>query len=305
MMKRINWICCLSAAVLAFMHVGCSEILRNGAKDVTPAVISSASKELANPETQHQLMAAVNEDHVKQMSARLSAGFVDGVLNSLEDPARKARLEAILNGLITKASGTVIDSMLARASDEKVQEQMHLVMRAAVTDLVTVIFETVDFKTGGSEERTKAFGFAVHELAKQATLGFQDALDDTRRDRASGKMVKEDGALIIAVGTGDRILWTLGIGLAAVTLGLAIMLIWAIRKNRLRKSELEQRDNAISLLTEAIKSTATQPGAGELHSALKTSLRDRAGGDHIRKVFGEKGLNLLGIDKTGSRIDLS
>jgi hypothetical protein len=73
--------------------------------------------------------------------------------------------------------------------------------------------------------------------------------------------------------TGNRIVWTLGIGLAALAFGLAVTLIWAILKNRLRRSELAQRDGALLLLTEAIKSTAAHPGAVEFHSALKTSIR--------------------------------
>jgi hypothetical protein len=242
-------------------------------------------------------VAAVDENHVKMISARFSAGFVDGVLDSLEDPARRARLEAIVNGIVANASGTAIDSMLTRALDDKVQMKMRLAMRATVADLVTVIFETVDTGMGSSEKRSNVIGAAVHEIAKQATLGFQDALDDTRRDRANGMMSKEDGALIIAVGTGDRILWTLGIGLAILALGLAITLIWAIRKNRMRKSELEQRDGALLLLTEAINSSATRPGAEEFHTVLKTTIRDRAGDDRIRKVLVEKGLHVLGNDK--------
>ena len=109
-------------------------------------------------------------------------------------------------------------------------------------------------------------------------------------------MPKRDGALLIAAAnasqTGNRILWTLGIGLGALAIGLGITLVWAIRKNRLRRSELAQRDGALLLLTEAIKSTATQPWADELHTALKTSIRDRPGGEQIRKVLGK---HLIGI----------
>jgi len=299
-LMRLHWIRSLAAVALAGMHIGCGAMLRDVAKEVTPAVVAGAVKELADPNTQRQMVAAVDEGRVATVSARVSAGIVDGVLDTLEDPARRERLEAIVSGLTAKAAGVAVDSMLARALDEKVQVRMRLVMRATVTDLITVIFETVGSRTGSAEERTRAFGAAAHEIAKQATLGFQDALDDTRRDRASGKMRMKDGALLIAAGnasqTGDRILWTLGIGLAALALGLGATLIWAIRKNRLRRSELAQRDGALLLLTEAIKSTATRPGADELHTVLKTSMRDGAFGEHVRKVFGEQGRQLIGVD---------
>jgi hypothetical protein len=295
---RLHWIRSLAAVALAGMHIGCGYMMRDVAREVTPAVVAGAAKGIADPETQRLMVAAVDEGRVKTVSARLSAGMIDATLDTLEDPARRARLEAIVTGLTAKAAGTAVDSMLARALDDKVQVRMRLAMRAAVADLITVIFETVASKTGSPEERTKAFGAAAHEIAKQATLGVQDALDDTRRDRASGKMKIKDGALLLAANsasrTGDRILWTLGIGLGTVALGLGLTLIWAIRKNRLRRSELEQRDGALLLLTEAIKSTATLPWADELQTVLRTSIRDRPGSESIRKVLGR---HLPGIDK--------
>lgn len=295
---RLHWNRALAVVALAGVHIGCGYMMRDLAKDVTPAVVAGAVKGIADPETQRLMVAAVDEGRVKTVTGRLSAGMIDATLDTLEDPARQKRLEAIVTGLTAKAAGTAVDAILARALDEKVQARMRLAMRAAVADLITVIFETVGSKTGSSKERVKAFGAAAHEIAKQATLGVQDALDETRRDRASGKMKIKDGALLIAAGnaseTGSRILWTLGIGLGALALGLGITLIWAIRKNRSRRSELEQRDGALALLTEAIKSTAPQPWADQLHTVLKTSMRDRPGGEHIRKVLGR---HLPGIDK--------
>ena len=274
-----HWIGSLAVVALAGAHVGCASMFREVAKGAVPEVLASAVTELADPVLQRQVVAAVDEGRVKELTARLSAGIVDGVLDALEDPARRHRLEAIVDGLATSAAGSATDSVLAHALDEKVQVQMRLALAA---------------------EQTVAFGAAAHELAKQATLGFQDALDDTRRDRASGRMPKADGALLIAANnaskTGGEILWTLGIGLGVLALGLIVTLTWAIRKNKRRRSDMVQRDDALTLLTDAIKSTASQPGAQDLHAALKTSLRDQAGADHVRKVLGEKGRQLLGID---------
>ncbi len=298
---RPNRMGSLVVVALAGMSIGCNGILRDVAMEVTPEVVAGAVKGLADPDTQRQLVAGIDEGRTEMLSARLSAGIVDGVLDMLDDPARRERLEAIGHDLISKAAGAAVDAMLAHALDEKVQARLRLAMRSTLVDLITVAFETVSSKAGSSEELARAFGAAAHEVAKQATLGFQEALDDTRRDRATGKMQKGEGALLIAAGNvsqaGNRILWTLGVGLSAVALGLGITLIWAIRKNRLRRSELAQRDGALSLLTEAIKSTATRPGADELHALLRSSMRERAGGEHIRKMLGEQGRHLLGIDR--------
>ena len=290
MRRKRAWIA--GGALLALGLCGCGAVLRDAVRQVTPEVVTDAVKELANPETQQQVVAAVDEGRVKALTARLSAGFVDGVLDSLEDPARRSRLEAIVSGIASKAAGSATDTVLARVLDEGVEARIRLALRGTLLDLL---------KAGGSAEQTKDFGVAAHEIAKQATLGFQDALDDTRRDRTSGKVAKVDGAIVIAANnasqTGARILWTLGIGLGALALGLAVTLFWAIRKNRLRRSELEQRDNALMLLTDAIKSTSAQPGSQELRDVLKASMRDRAGAEHIRKVLGEDGRHMLGIDR--------
>jgi hypothetical protein len=286
-----------SAVLLAGAAIGCTTTLRHVAAEVTPGVIAGAVQGLADPETQRVLLSAVDEGRVKTMTARLSAGIVDGVLESLEDPARRARLEAIVSGLAAKAAGAAVESSLTHVLDAGVQDRLRLALRATLIDVINVTFDTVATRTGTPEERTASFGAAAHEIAKQATLGFQDALDDTRRDRASGKMEPKDGALLIAAGdasaTGSRILWTLGIGLAALALGLTITLTWAIRKNRMRRSELAQRDGAIALLTEAINATAAQPGADGLLTALKTSISNRPDGEQLRKVLGPKGRDLF------------
>ena len=328
MIKHHMWFLALLA--LVSLSLGCAAMVRSA----TPAMVSGAMKGLSDPHAQDQLVASIDEGRVKIMSARLSAGIIDGVLDTMEDPARQKRLVVALNGITMTATDAAMDSILNRVFDEKVQGKMRLALDATVTELMTKIFEnmdakkgrsaegatafgagaheiarqatlgifeTVDAKMGSSEERSSIFGTAIHEIAKEATLGFQDALDATRRDRESGAMLKENGALMIAAGnaslTGNRILLTLGIGLGAVVLGLVIMLTWAIIKNRKRQAELDKRDDALALLTEAIKSTATVPGADEFHKVLKSSIRDRAGAEHLRKVLGEQARLLLEKDK--------
>jgi hypothetical protein len=291
----------LAIAAFALVHAGCGAIIRDAAREATPAMISGAVEGFADPDTQRRLVEAIDEGRVRTVSARVSAAFLDGVLDTLEDPARRARLEALLNGLVARAAGTAVETMLERVLDAKVGARLQLALKSLMIELVTVVFETVEARTGTPEERTMALGAAAHAIAKQATLGVQNALDETVRDRASGKMEKGEGALLIAADsasqTGSRILWTLGIGLTALAAGLALTLFWAIRKNRSRRSELAQRDGALLLLTEAIQSAATRPGADELLASLRTAVHDRAGSEHVRKLLGEQGRTLLGFDK--------
>jgi hypothetical protein len=349
-------------------------MLREVAREVVPVAVSGTVEGLADPNTQRTMVAAVDEGNVQTVSARLSAGFVDGVLNTLEDPVRRKRLEAILNGLTARAAGVAVDSMFAHAFkaldnperqqrlqqmvadlsaaaagavveamltavfdglgdparherleailvsltgkvsgamvesiltsalDEHVQTRMRLAMSETMTELITVMFEAVVSNVGSPEKQIEAFGAAAHEISKQATLGIQEALDQTRRDRESGKIPEQDGALVIAAGEaaqiGDRILWTLVGGLVAVLLALGLTLIWANRRNRLRRAELEQRDDALLLLTEAIKSNEALPGAADFHAALEKSMGSRVGAEHLQRLLGEKGRHLGGIGKS-------
>jgi hypothetical protein len=286
---KLRWIRSIATMVVAGVFLGCGGWFGGIGKDVAPKVISGAVKGLADPDTQRQFVAAIDEGRVTQFSAKLTAGLVDGLLDTLEDPVRRQRLEVIVSGLVAKASTSVVDTMLSRLLDQRVQSRLRFALNTGLAEMIGVAYDTVGARVGNSEERGKVFGIAVHDLAKQATLGFQEALDDTSRDRDSGKMPEGQGALVIAADiastTGDRILWTLGLGLAALGLGLCLTLVWAVRKNRLRRAELAQRDDAIQLLTEAIQSTATMPGADALHTVLDTAMRNRAGAELIRKRF--------------------
>jgi hypothetical protein len=130
----LRWIRALAVVPLA-MHVGCGYMLKNVARDVTPAVVAGAVKGIADPETQRLLVSAVDEGRVKTVTGRLGAGMIDAMLDTLEDPARRGRLEAIVTGLTAKAAGTAVDSMLARALDDKMQARMRLALDRKSTRL--------------------------------------------------------------------------------------------------------------------------------------------------------------------------
>jgi hypothetical protein len=311
-------------AFIALTQLGCGSLVRDAVKEATPAAISGAVEGLARPDTQRDLLALADESRVKALTHQVSGGVVDGTLDTFEDPARsrrleelsnrlvdgalatldspehKARIESLVSGIAGSAVATVIDTSLSRTFDEKTQLRLRLAMKATVSELVGVVFESVRAEMGTPEERAKALGSAAHEISKGATLGFQDAIDETKRERLSGEKPKEDGSLLIAASdasaTGSRIIWIASIALGFLALLLGIGLAWVIRTNLARRAELEQRDEALLLLTEAIKSTESEPWSNDLRAALKKSMRDRQGGEHIRKVLRDKRGLRLGSD---------
>ena len=102
----------VAALAIAGLHLGCGSLMNDVAQRVTPTVVGGVAKAVADPETQRSLVAAVNEERIKTVTARLSAGVIDAVLDTLEDPARRERLEAIVNGLTAKAAGAAVDGVL-------------------------------------------------------------------------------------------------------------------------------------------------------------------------------------------------
>ena len=298
MSLRLDKFFALAAIIgLVLLNSSCSAMMRSIAKEATPAVVSGVVAGVSDPNTQRQLVAAIDEERMTALSARLSAGVVDGLLDTLEDPTRRKRLEVIVRDLTSDCS-----SFCRRLASFAGTRCKNSVARRPFAGGSNVGDRRYCRHQNRSvwRGRSEALSAAAHEIGKQATLGFQEALDETRRQRESGEMAKSDGALILAASsaslTGSRILWTLGIGLGALAAGLAITLIWAIRKNRLRRSELQQRDDALLLLTEAIQATAADPGTDELHKVLKTAIRERPGGAHINKVLGKQGRHILGMD---------
>jgi len=223
------------------------------------------------------VVAAVDENRVKALTAKLSAGFVDGVLDSLEEPSRRARLEAIVNGIASKAAGSATDAVL-RAGPRRRGRGAH-----APGHERDAARPAEGGRLRGADEGLRGRGARDRQ---QATLGFQDALDDTRRDRASRQDAEggrsDRNRSEQRVQTGGRILWTLESAWAHSRWASPNALLG--HRKPAARSEVQQRDNALILLTDALKSTAAQPGSQELRDVLKASMRDRAGAEHIRKV---------------------
>jgi hypothetical protein len=304
------------ALTLTGSQLGCGGMLRDAAREATPAVVSGAVEGLARPETQRELLVAAEPGQVRKLSGQLTAGVVDGALDTLEDPGRRqriaelsnrlvegglmaldtpehrARLEALVARTTSTAVGAAVDTTLSRALDERTQLRVRSATKAAVTELVRAAFEAARSEVGSAAERDEAVGALAHEVAKGATLGFQAAIDQAARERASGAVPKGEGALLAAVGeaptTGSRIVGILAAGLSIIALVLATGLVWAIRKNRARRAELEQRDEALRVLTEAMQSNAAEAPLEERRVALPTPTVDAQGGAYVRRAPRER-----------------
>lgn len=287
----------LGAAVLTLsgVHIGCGQVLGDVAEQATPGVVAGTVEGLADPALQREAIAGLDQDRVQLASAKFSAGILDGMLDAVEDPRRRMRLDALVNDVVSRAAGGATDAVLARLLDEQVQRQTRGAARALVVDLVGTLaafFESSDWTRA---DAIKVLGAAAHQIAKQTTLGFQEALDATRRARASGKAPEGDGALLIAANNAAKkangLLWAVGLGLGAVVIGLGLVLLWAIRKGRLRRAELAQRDDALAMLTKAINEVglAKEAGTNGLAAVLERATDEHASGAEICEALRKHG----------------
>jgi hypothetical protein len=299
--------------LLVLPALACGGLAHDVARDATPGVIEGAAEGLSDPETQRKIVGSIDPGRVREATRKTGGGVVDGVLDTFEDEKRQERMGALADRLVARGMSTLadpektapveamisrivsgsvasaIDTSMSRMLAEPTQERVREVTKTLVGDVVRSSFDAIGEGMGTPEDRKKAVGDLVHEISKQATLGFQSAIDEARVKRDAKGAEGSDGSVLVAVGDaaqqGKNIFFFVAIGLGVMTLALGALLAWALRKNRSRMAELSQRDDALLLLMETIKSTESQPWSSDLREAIKKTARDRDGGEHLRRIL--------------------
>lgn len=89
----------------------------------------------------------------------------------------------------------------------------------------------------------------VRDLAKQATLGFQDAIDEVAEQRETGAIPSEKGNVLEAADKmaedGGTLLTLLGVLAAILAALLGIGVVWAIGRRRRHEKEAARRDREL------------------------------------------------------------
>lgn len=300
-------------AFLVLPALACGGIAHDVARDATPGAIEGAAEGLSDPKTQQKIVGSIDPGRIREATRKTSGGVADGVLDTFEDEQRQERMGALADRLVTRGMATLgdpektapleamisrvvsgsvasaIDTSMSRMLAEPTQERVREVTRTLVGDVVRSSFDAIGEGMGTPEDRKKAVGDLVHEISKQATLGFQSAIDEARAKRDAKGAEGSDGSVLVAVGDaakqGKNIFFFVAIGLGVLTLALGALLAWALRRNRTRLAELSQRDDALLLLMETVKSTEGQPWSNDLREAIKKTARDRDGGEHLRRIL--------------------
>ena len=284
------------ALVLGTMSTGCAGAAHDIAKAATPGVIEGMAEGVSDPATQRKLVDSIDQKLVADATHRMASGIVDGTISTFEDPERMERIQrfaaAAIGPVVQTMDGAVagvIDTTFAHAFSDDNMLKIRLLTRAMVADIVGQVMESVKSELGTKEERDAAIGSTVRLVMKEATLGFQDAVDETAKRKADGEMNKHEGNVLSAVNkaaeSGGSIVYIAAGVVAALVIGLAITLIVMTRRRRLHRTEVAERDASLLLLAQAIKSTEDKPWSGELNDALKSTFRDAEGTDYLRKLL--------------------
>lgn len=282
----------LAAGVVCVASSGCAGLARDFARDVTPGVIDGAVTAIANPEVQTKLAYGLEPAALREGSRRASAGVVDGVLDMLDEEPRKLRLQDLASDAREAVESTVhqiIDDALATALGDKSKARVRALVRELVTDVLDTGGTVVAGQLGTPEQRMATLGGGAREIMRQATLGFQDAVNGTREAKDRGELPGGRGSVLSAVwnvaNSGSTIVWGLvgALGLTIVVVVTSVLLLG--RKLSRHRAELEERDTALFQIAEAIKSTEEEPWAPQLQRALRERLRDQVAGDHLRAVL--------------------
>lgn len=156
----------------------------------------------------------------------------DMIVESLEPERVEEATERI-------AAGTT-DGLVNALGEEERQERL----TQAVAPMVSSMVDTAINQALNDENLER-----VRALAKQATLGFQDAIDEVKTQKDDGTIPADKGNVLEAVNdvaeSGDVTLYALGAVAALLALVLIIGAVLAVRRKRKYEYEASLRDKAL------------------------------------------------------------
>ncbi len=147
------------------------------------------------------------------------------------------RVEEATEKVAAGATDGLVEAMSAPPRQERITQAMEPVVAAMVNTAV---------ESALSDEQLQR----IRELAKQATLGFQDAIDEVTTKREQGILPKDQGNVLQAVDdvaeSGDITLYLVGALAGLLFLLLLGGIIWAIRRKRRYEFEAGSREAALA-----------------------------------------------------------
>ncbi len=194
----------------------------------------------------------------------LVVAFASGCGGMTRQIARNATPAAVDSGLQAATTDQNQERLVDAIEPERVEEATVRLTSGATDGLVTAL---------GNEERQERLAEAVgpmvasmvdtainqalsdenlervRALAKEATLGFQDAIDEVEAQKETGEIPEDEGNVLETMNDvadhSDTILYALGAAAALLFLVLVGVTVWAVRKRKKYETEARMRDQAL------------------------------------------------------------
>lgn len=167
-----------------------------------------------------------------------------GLRTASSERSQRVLLDAIeperVEEATEKLASGATDGFIRVLSEEERQERLSRAIAPMVNSMVdTAVHQALSDET---LERVRA-------LAKQATLGFQDAIDEVKAQKEQGALPTDQGNVLEAVNdvaeSGDKTLYIVG-AVATGLLGLLVVgTVWALRRKRQYEDEASSRDKKL------------------------------------------------------------
>jgi len=182
----------------------------------------------------------------RQVARDATPAAVDsGIQAGVSDENQETIVQAIdperVERATEKVAGAVTDGWTNAMDQDERQARIALAVTPVMAKLVS---ESIEVALT-DEHLTR-----VRELAKQATLGFQDAIDEVSEQRDLGTIPSDRGNVLEAVDElaegGQGTLYVIG----AIALALAVLLgvgvVWALKRKRRHEQESVRQSQALA-----------------------------------------------------------
>jgi len=234
----------LACALMIGALAGCASTAEKVARQTTPAIIEEGAKKAADPRIQRELVESIDEELVEKAARRITAGVVDGTLDAFAEDERKARVTGIaqkfvlplsIKAIEPQAITGAIDASVESALRQENQVKMEQFASALSKSLIAGFAEGAQEQLGpgAGAKIDESLGKSAREIAKQATLGFQDAITEAEEKRKKGE---SDGSVLSFAGkaaeAGISGLAILAVIAVLTTVALGIALIVVLRRAR-------------------------------------------------------------------------
>ena len=174
----------VGSLVLCLSTVGCAGAVREATEAAAPPAVESTVDELHEPYNRDKIAGILQDNEIRLASAELIGGAVGGAFDALTEEERVERL-----AIATGAYASKLTLTFAERWEHDVRPQISRSMNRTFDESLARLM--------GEETEERAAAIA-RTVAREAALGFQDAVQEAQRKRDGN--VRPEGDILATAG---------------------------------------------------------------------------------------------------------